>query len=48
MSLEAGGTVLNSLVEEGSNICNVTLGDFQEFTVTFDSAGVNSALLGKI
>lgn len=47
MSLEAGGTVLNSLVEEGSNICNVTLGDFQEFTVTFDSAGVNSALLGQ-
>jgi hypothetical protein len=47
VSLEAGGTVLNSLVAEGSNICDVPLGDFDEFTVTFNSAGVNPALLGQ-
>ena len=46
ITLEAGGTVLNSLSNEPGSTCPSTRGTFQEFTVTFNSAGVNPALLG--
>jgi hypothetical protein len=47
ITLEAGGTVLNSLRNETTVTCPSTNGVFQEFTVTFNSAGVNPALLGE-
>jgi hypothetical protein len=46
ISLEADGTVLNSLANETTVTCPSVRGAFQEFTVTFNSAGVNAALLG--
>jgi PEP-CTERM motif len=46
ISLEADGTVLNSLANETTVTCPSVRGAFQEFTVTFNSAGVNPALLG--
>jgi hypothetical protein len=47
ITLEAGGTVLNSLRNETTVTCPSVRGSFQEFTVTFNSAGVNPALLGQ-
>ena len=47
IALEAGGTVLNSLRAETTVTCPSTRGVFQEFTVTFNSAGVDPALLGQ-
>jgi hypothetical protein len=47
ITLEAGGTVLNSLHNETTVTCPSTRGVFQEFTVTFNTAGVNPALLGQ-
>jgi hypothetical protein len=47
ITLEAGGTVLNSLRNEITDTCPSTTGVFQEFTVTFNSAGVAPALLGQ-
>jgi hypothetical protein len=46
ITLEAGGTVLNSLRNETTVTCPSSNGVFQEFTVTFNSAGVAPALLG--
>ncbi len=46
ITLEAGGTVLNSLRDETTVTCPSTRGVFQEFTVTFNSAGISPALLG--
>ncbi len=46
ISLEADGTVLNCLANETTVTCPSVRGAFQEFTVTFNSAGVNPALLG--
>ena len=47
ITLEAGGTVLNSLRNETTVTCPSVRGSFQEFTVTFNSAGVDPALLGQ-
>jgi hypothetical protein len=47
ITLEAGGTVLNSLQDETNVTCPSTRGAFQEFTVTFNSAGVDPSLLGQ-
>jgi hypothetical protein len=46
IALEAGGTVLNSLANETTVTCPTVRGAFEEFTVTFNSAGVTPALIG--